>query len=242
MTGTAVPERIRQAVAALDVRAGDRLLEVGCGGGVAVGLVCPLLITGTITAVDHSATATARAVRRNAGSIGDGRATIATAAFTEPGLTAAGISGRSFDKIFAINVNLFWTGPARAELALAAGLLAPGGALYAFYEPPGERLDELAAKVTGTFEAGGFTAEVLRLPAPVVGIVGRPWAAPDGRPATPRHGTPRHRLGTIAAQTRPKTCARSPPRAPPTTLLLDSTTRPLRVVGAARPIPGVQLS
>jgi SAM-dependent methyltransferase len=203
VTGTAVPERIRQAVAALDVRAGDRLLEVGCGGGVAVGLVCPLLITGTITAVDHSATATARAVRRNAGSIGDGRATIATAAFTEPGLTAAGISGRSFDKIFAINVNLFWTGPARAELALAAGLLAPGGALYAFYEPPGERLDELAAKVTGTFEAGGFTAEVLRLPAPVVGIVGRPWAAPDGRPATPLHATALHATDSAQSRHRP---------------------------------------
>ncbi|MDQ1026525.1 putative TPR repeat methyltransferase [Streptomyces umbrinus] len=182
MTGSAVPERIRQAVAALDVRADDRLLEIGCGGGVAVGLVCALLTTGTITAVDRSATATARAARRNAGPVGDGRATIVTAAFTEPGLSAAGLAGRRFDKIFAIDVNLFWTGPARAELALAAHLLAPGGALHAFYEPPGgrldgrleERLDELTAKVTGTFEAGGFTAEVLRLPAPVVGIVGRP--------------------------------------------------------------------
>ncbi|MEU9956046.1 class I SAM-dependent methyltransferase [Streptomyces sp. NPDC050982] len=174
MTGTAVPERIRQAVAALDVRAGDRLLEIGCGGGVAVGLIRPLLTTGTITAVDRSATATARAVRRNADSVRDGRATIATAAFTEPGLAAAGLADRRFDKIFAINVNLFWTGPAHAELALATRLLAPRGALYAFYEPPGERLDELAAKVTGTFEAGGFAAEVLRLSAPVVGIVGRP--------------------------------------------------------------------
>ncbi|MFD3380472.1 MULTISPECIES: SAM-dependent methyltransferase [unclassified Streptomyces] len=190
MTGTAVPERIRQAVAALDVRAGDRLLEIGCGGGVAVELVCPLLTTGTITAVDRSATATARAVRRNADPIADGRATIATAAFTESGLTTAGLADRRFDKIFAINVNLFWTGPAHAELALAAGLLAPRGALYAFYQPPGERLDErqdqrqgerqgerldeLAAKVTGEFEAGGFAAEVLRLSAPVVGIVGRP--------------------------------------------------------------------
>ncbi|MFG2350449.1 SAM-dependent methyltransferase [Streptomyces phaeochromogenes] len=190
MTGAAAPERIRQAVAALDVRAGDRLLEIGCGGGVAVGLVCPLLTSGTITAVDRSATATARAVRRNAAPIRDGRATIVTAAFTEPGLTTAGLAGRRFDKIFAINVNLFWTGPAHAELALTSGLLAPGGALYAFYEPPGERLDErldkqldeqlderldeLAAKVTCTFEAGGFAAEVLRLSAPVVGIVGRP--------------------------------------------------------------------
>jgi predicted TPR repeat methyltransferase len=169
MAGSAVPERIRQAVAVLDVRPSDRLLEVGCGGGVAVALISPLLTTGTITAVDRSATATARAVRRNEAAILDGRATIATAAFTAPGLTAAGLSGRRFDKIFAINVNLFWTGPARAELALAAELLAPDGTLYAFYETPGDRMDEIAEKVTGTFSAGGFRTEVIHA-APVVGI------------------------------------------------------------------------
>ncbi|WP_328868985.1 class I SAM-dependent methyltransferase [Streptomyces sp. NBC_00287] len=167
----AVPERIRQAVAVLDVHPTDRLLEIGCGGGVAVQLVCPLLETGTITAVDRSATAVERAVRRNAGPVREGRATIAQASFTAPELAAAGLSDRRFDKIFAINVNLFWTGPARAELALAASLLAPGGALYAFYEPPGQRLDEVATKVTAAFEAAGFTAEV-SYAAPVVGIVG----------------------------------------------------------------------
>ncbi|PZG84049.1 hypothetical protein C1I97_34295 [Streptomyces sp. NTH33] len=181
MVGMAVPERIRQAIAALDVRPSDRLLEIGCGGGVAVALVCPLLTTGTITAVDRSATATSRAVRRNEDAVRNGRVRIATTAFTESGLTAAGLSDRRFDKIFAINVNLFWTGPARAELALAADLLASGGALYAFYEPPGDRLDELAEKVTGTFTAGGFSAEVIRA-ASIVGIVGRPKLTAEAGP------------------------------------------------------------
>jgi protein-L-isoaspartate O-methyltransferase len=169
-----VPERIRWAVETLDVSPADRLLEIGCGGGVAVALICPLLTTtGTITAIDRSATMTDRAERRNADRIRTGRATVVTAAFSADDLAAAGLGGRRYDKIFAINVNLFWTGPARDELALAKDLLAPGGALYVFYEPPGRRTDEIVAKVTGALDAGGFATEVT-LSASALGIVGRP--------------------------------------------------------------------
>ncbi|MDT9695231.1 hypothetical protein [Streptomyces sp. P17] len=104
----AVPERVRQAVALLDVCPADRLLEIGCGG-VAVQLVCPLLKTGTITAVDRSATAAGRAVRRNAEPVREGRAGIARASFTAPELRPP----------------------------------AATGALYAFYEPPGQRLEDV---------------------------------------------------------------------------------------------------
>ena len=57
-------------------------------------------------------------------------------------------------------MNLFWTGSAAAELALARSLLAPGGRLYAFYEAPGGRTPEIAARVAGTFRAGGFAPTV----------------------------------------------------------------------------------
>ncbi|WAZ26088.1 class I SAM-dependent methyltransferase [Streptomyces cinnabarinus] len=169
----AVPRRVERAVALLDVGPADRVLEIGCGGGVAVQLVCELLETGSITAVDRSATAVARALSRNAALVEEGRAALARIPFTAAELAAEGLSDRSFDKIFAVNVNLFWTGPARAELALAASLLAPGGALYAFYETPAGREQEVVEKATGAFEAAGFTTEVIRS-APVVAIVGRP--------------------------------------------------------------------
>src|SRR5690606_33922754 len=51
---TSVPDRTRWVVDNLAVRPGDRLLEVGCGGGSAVALVCETLSDGRIVAIDRS--------------------------------------------------------------------------------------------------------------------------------------------------------------------------------------------
>lgn len=151
----------------------DRILEIGCGGGVAVALICPRLSAGQITAIDRSETMTTRAQRRNAAPIASGRATIHTAAFNAADLAAIRLAGERFDKIFAINVNLFWTWPARDELALIDNLLAPGGTLYLFYDPPGARADEIIHKVTETLAASDFTAQATRS-ASALGVIARP--------------------------------------------------------------------
>jgi ubiquinone/menaquinone biosynthesis C-methylase UbiE len=64
MAGNA-SERFVWAVDTLEVRPADRLLEVGCGHGVAVSLVCERLTTGTITAIDRSPKMIEMATRRN---------------------------------------------------------------------------------------------------------------------------------------------------------------------------------
>lgn len=152
-----VPERLRWAVDTLAVRPDDRLLEIGCGRGVAVALVCPLLTEGRITAIDRSATAVEAARRRNAEHVASGHADLRLGT-----LEALELPGHRFDKIFAVNVNHFWVRDASAELRLLRGLLAPGGALHLFYEPPSaSRATELTAKLHPVLTGHGFTVTTI---------------------------------------------------------------------------------
>lgn len=150
-----IPERLHWAVDMLALEPADRVLEIGCGRGVAVPLVCHRLDTGTLLAVDRSPVAIDAAIEANEPHIAAGKASFRTCAFADLDPT-----GLRLDKIFAVNVNLFWTGDAAADLALTRTLLAPDGALYVCYEPPTEaKADEVTRTVTGVLAAQGFTAE-----------------------------------------------------------------------------------
>src|SRR3954452_22513989 len=89
-------ERFLWAVDTLEVRPADRLLEVGCGHGIAVALVCERLTTGTITAIDRSAKMIEMATRRNREHLDAGRAALEAIA-----LEHADLDDRRFDKVFA---------------------------------------------------------------------------------------------------------------------------------------------
>src|SRR5918994_1917057 len=67
----------------LEVRPADRLLEVGCGHGVAVSLVCERLTTGTITAIDRSPKMIEMATRRNREHVDAGRAVLEAVALED---------------------------------------------------------------------------------------------------------------------------------------------------------------
>lgn len=127
---TRISARFRWMVDVLPLSPDDRVLEVGCGHGVAVGLIGEGLVTGTVTGVDHSAKMITAATKRNAALIAAGRVRLRTASLHE----LDGEPG-SFDLICAMNVASFQTQPER-DLGASRRLLAPGGSLCLFAQQP----------------------------------------------------------------------------------------------------------
>ncbi|HWN23174.1 MAG TPA: class I SAM-dependent methyltransferase [Gaiellaceae bacterium] len=167
-----IPERVRWAVETLAVEPEDRLLEIGCGPGVAISLIAERLDGGTISAIDRSPVAVERARWRNGAHVESGLATIRKAALEE-----LQPSGERYDKVFAVNVNVFWVRDAGRELDLIRSLLAPGGSLFLFYggAPAEARTTPIADTVLGALTKHGFSATQLTPPAgsPLLGFVAR---------------------------------------------------------------------
>jgi cyclopropane fatty-acyl-phospholipid synthase-like methyltransferase len=151
---TGASERLRWAVETLDVQPGDRVLEVGCGHGVAVSLVCERLAGGRITAVDRSAKMIAMARERNAEHEDKTR-------FVHASIEAADLGEERYDRAFAVHVAaLHRPGPA---LAKVRDHLEAGGILGLFSQAPSWRAampaEEFAGGLAETLGREGFTVE-----------------------------------------------------------------------------------
>ena len=123
-------ERLRAIVDGLGLRPGDRVLEIGCGHGVAATYVLERLDGGCLTAVDRSPAMVAAAARRNAGHVERG-----VAEFLVGELERLDLGDRRFEHVLAVRVGLFHREPERAR-ALAERWLAPGGTLTAVHDGP----------------------------------------------------------------------------------------------------------
>ena len=153
-------DRHAWAVELVDPRPGDRILEVGCGPGVAAALVCERLVDGRLTAIDRSATAVERARRRLAPHIAAGRAVL-----EQTDLAHFDAPRGSFDKAFAVNVNVFWTGRAEAELEVLRAVVRPGGVIALVYEgPPSGGGRDVAPTVAAALGRIGCATGVARDP------------------------------------------------------------------------------
>lgn len=126
-------DRIARFVASMDIQPGDRVLEIGCGHGVAATLVCSKLDTGHLLAIDRSHKMIAAAAKRNAAFVRAG-----TARFVLGQFEKLVPSEEKFDKVFAMRVRLFKEQPDLAR-ALAERWLRPGGELFVEYDEPAKR-------------------------------------------------------------------------------------------------------
>ncbi|QWF77728.1 class I SAM-dependent methyltransferase [Amycolatopsis sp. CA-230715] len=167
--------RNRWAARLLDVQPTDRVVEIGCGPGVAVAALSALAPRGLVVGVDHSAVMIGQARRRNRAAVRAGRVRLVHAPVE--GLST---SDGPFDAALAVNTIGMWPDPADRlrELAL---LLRPGGRIALVSQPrcPGataatsaNAATELAALLT---EAGfgQLRVELLDLDPPVACVLGR---------------------------------------------------------------------
>jgi ubiquinone/menaquinone biosynthesis C-methylase UbiE len=128
-----VTDRLRTIVDGLPLEPSHRVLEIGCGHGVAATYLCERLTGGHLTAVDRSPKMIDAAARRNAEHVAAGRAEFLVAELEDLAL-----GERHFDLVLAVRVGLFHREPERAR-ALVAPWLAPCGTVHAPFDPPARR-------------------------------------------------------------------------------------------------------
>ena len=111
-----------------------RVLEVGFGPGIALKEACRFLDRGTAVGIDHAPAMRDMAARRNRHMVANGRLRLFVGtvgddvAWRDPALTGP------FDRIFGINVAMFWRDPVEVLTALSKRL-APGGETLLTFQP-----------------------------------------------------------------------------------------------------------
>lgn len=120
-----------QVLDALDVRAGQRVLEIGSGTGHALREAARRAAPGQVVGVDISELMARLARRRNHAAIA--RREVETRAAD---IETLDLKGATFDRIFSVHCIYFWR-DADAVLAKLARALAPGGKLILAFRPDG---------------------------------------------------------------------------------------------------------
>lgn len=181
--------RNRWAVGLLDLGAHARVLELGCGPGVALAALTERANEGLVVGVDHSSVMIRHAQRRNAAAVADGRVRLVCASAEallpvardewSPVAVAAAPFDLPFDAVLAVNSISFWSEP-DARLEELRHLLRPDGLIAVAHQPrePGATDETSASKgreIAATLARAGFSevrVETLRLKPTVVCALG----------------------------------------------------------------------
>lgn len=169
------------AVRLMELAPSSRVLEVGFGPGVALQQVCARVTAGKVVGLDHSATMTRMAARRNHREVASGLLTLVHGSVQGPEWQTDPALQGPFDRIFAVNVVQFWPDPVAILTALASRL-AHGGSVLLVLEP---RMGDLsaetslatAARIAHQMEQAGLTetrvVTLEEVTPMVIGVLGR---------------------------------------------------------------------
>jgi ubiquinone/menaquinone biosynthesis C-methylase UbiE len=124
------PARFSWALEVLNTGPSDVVLEVGCGAGILAGRIARTLVSGKLIALDRSEAMIKLASKRNRELLESGKIEFMNKAYAK-----ADFPEKTFDKIIAFNVSLFWKDFAK-ELLLVHRQLKPGGQFFLFHQPP----------------------------------------------------------------------------------------------------------
>jgi SAM-dependent methyltransferase len=121
--------RNRWAVELLEVEPNDRVIELGCGPGVAIAALAGRATQGLVVGVDHSAVVIRQARRRNAHAIKEGRVRLIHAP-----VERLQVPDGPFDAALAVNTVGMWPEPT-IRLREIGRLLRPGGRIALVSQP-----------------------------------------------------------------------------------------------------------
>lgn len=166
--------RSRWAVRLLDIGPADRVIEFGCGPGVAIAAIAARAPQGLVVGVDHSQVMIRQAHRRNRAAILAGRVHLVHTTVERLSVTGP------FDAALAVNTVGMWP-DATARLREVAGLLRPGGRIAVVSQPrcPGATAATSAAaadELAGLLTEAGFgrlRTAMLDLDPPAACVIGR---------------------------------------------------------------------
>lgn len=146
-----------QVVERLDIKPGDRVLEVGFGPGMAIQLIAAKISSGKVTGIDCSEEMMKLATARNAAAISSGKVELRLGS-----VEALPFNSDTFDKALAINSMQVWP-DAVAGLHETRRVLKPGGRVaLGFTRYAGQSKEGLTAVLTAAGFADAHVVDIDR--------------------------------------------------------------------------------
>lgn len=147
--------RNMQTVKLMELEATSRVLEVGCGPGLALTRCAQIATEGEVVGLDHSPVMIRQARQRVERSGSLRRVTL-----IQGGIERLRDWPARFDRVFSLNVIQFIDDKS-SFVADAMSCLSPGGGLFTTYQPrlandDRRALDTMVAELTETMRATGF--------------------------------------------------------------------------------------